>query len=82
MQIEKNGILREIKVHLEHFKQHAKDSGRCADSNTKIDKFVREIKLKGNLNTEQKQRLLQIANRCPVHRTLENTIEIESRLRE
>ncbi|MCF6347152.1 MAG: alpha/beta fold hydrolase [Flavobacteriaceae bacterium] len=73
--------LREIKVHLEHFKQHAKDSDDCADSDTKIDKFVREIKLKGNLTEEQKQRLIQIANRCPVHKTLENKIEIETTLR-
>ncbi len=74
--------LREVKVHLEHFKQHAKDSKDCSsDSNTKIDVFVREIKLKGNLTEEQKQRLLQIANKCPVHKTLENTIEIKTRLR-
>jgi putative redox protein len=73
--------LREVKVHLEHFKQHAKDSKSCSESNNKIDKFVREIKLKGELTNEQKQRLLQIANRCPVHRTLENRIEIETLLR-
>jgi len=74
--------LREVKVHLEHFKQHAKDSESCSESNNKIDKFVREIKLEGELTEEQKQRLLQIANRCPVHRTLENKIEIETTLRE
>ncbi len=74
--------LREVKVHLEHFKQHAKDCNSCSKSDNKIDKFVREIKLKGNLTEEQKQRLLQIANRCPVHRTLENTIKIETKLRE
>jgi putative redox protein len=73
--------LREIKVHLEHFKQHAKDSATCTDSNKKIDTFVREIKLKGNLSETQKQRLLEIASRCPVHRTLENNITIETRLR-
>lgn len=73
--------LREVKVHLEHFKQHAKDSDCCDKDEPKIDKFVREIKLKGNLTEEQEQRLLQIANRCPVHRTLENTIEIETKLR-
>ncbi len=73
--------LREVKVHLEHFKQHAKDSDCCDKDEPKIDKFVREINLKGNLTEEQKQRLLQIANRCPVHRTLENKIEIETKLR-
>ena len=74
--------LREVKVHLEHYKQHAKDASDCSNSSTKIDKFIREIKLKGNLTDEQKQRLLQIANRCPVHKTLENTIEIETALRQ
>jgi len=73
--------LREVKVHLEHFKQHAKDSDCCDKDEPKIDKFVREINLKGNLTEEQQQRLLQIANRCPVHRTLENNIEIETKLR-
>ncbi len=73
--------LKEVKVHLEHYKQHAKDSDCCAEDNTKIDKFVREIKLKGNLTNMQKERLIQIANRCPVHRTLENKIEIETKLR-
>ncbi len=73
--------LREVKVHLEHFKQHATDSDSCEETPTKIDKFVREIKLKGDLTEEQKQRLIQIANRCPVHKTLENKIEIETVLR-
>jgi putative redox protein len=74
--------LTEVKVHLEHFKQHAKDSEDCSQSSTKIDKFVREIKLKGKLTQEQKKRLIQIANRCPVHKTLENKIVIETKLRE
>ncbi len=74
--------LREIKVHLEHFKEHAKDSNDCSNSDKKIDKFIREIKLEGNLTKEQKNRLIQIANRCPVHKTLENNIEIETKLRE
>ena len=74
--------LQEIKVHLEHFKQHAKDSNCCDKDHPKIDKFIREIKLVGNLNTTQKQRLLEIANRCPVHRTLENKIVIETALRD
>ncbi len=73
--------LREVLVHLEHFKQHAKDSDCCDESNMKIDKFVREIELKGNLTEEQQTRLIHIANRCPVHKTLENKIEISTVLR-
>ena len=74
--------LDEVLVHLEHFKQHAEDSHDCNDDKTaKIDKFVRTIELVGNLTYEERKRLLEIANRCPVHRTLENKIEIDTVLR-
>ena len=74
--------LDEVLVHLEHFKQHAEDCNSCSDDRTaKIDKFVRTIELVGNLTFEERKRLLEIANRCPVHRTLENKIEIETILR-
>lgn len=73
--------LDEVLVHLEHYKQHAEDCLSCEDSPAKIDKFVRTIELIGNLTFEERKRLLQIANRCPVHKTLENKIEIETVLR-
>lgn len=74
--------LDEVLVHLEHFKQHAEDCNSCSDDRTaKIDKFVRTIELVGNLTFGERKRLLEIANRCPVHRTLENKIEIETVLR-
>ena len=74
--------LDEVLVHLEHFKQHAEDSQDCSDNRTaKIDKFVRTIELHGDLTFEERKRLLEIANRCPVHRTLENKIEIDTVLR-
>ena len=74
--------LDEVLVHLEHFKQHAEDCNSCSsDRTTKIDKFVRTIELVGNLTYEERKRLLEIANRCPVHRTLENKIEIDTVLR-
>ncbi|MDY7395692.1 alpha/beta fold hydrolase [Aureibaculum sp. 2210JD6-5] len=73
--------LDEVLVHLEHFKQHAEDCLSCEESPAKIDKFVRTIELIGDLTFEERKRLIQIANRCPVHRTLENKIEIETILR-
>jgi len=74
--------LDEVLVHLEHFKQHANDCNSCSSDRTaKIDKFVRTIELVGDLTFEERKRLLEIANRCPVHRTLENKIEIETVLR-
>ncbi|QCX40717.1 alpha/beta fold hydrolase [Aureibaculum algae] len=73
--------LDEVLVHLEHFKQHAEDCISCDEEPAKIDKFVRTIELIGDLTFDERKRLIQIANRCPVHRTLENKIEIETILR-
>jgi len=74
--------LDEVLVHLEHFKQHADDCNSCADDRTaKVDKFVRTIELVGDLTFNERKRLLEIANKCPVHKTLENKIEIETVLR-
>ncbi len=73
--------LDEVLVHLEHFKQHAEDCNACENNPKKIDKFVRTIELKGTLTKEQQNRLIEIANRCPVHRTLENTIEVDTLLK-
>lgn len=73
--------LDEVLVHLEHSKQHAEDCLSCEESPAKIDKFVRTIELVGKLSFDESKRLIQIANRCPVHKTLENKIEIETLLR-
>ena len=74
--------LDEVLVHLEHFKEHAEDCNSCSSDRTaKIDKFVRTIELVGNLTYNERKRLLEIANKCPVHRTLENKIEIDTVLR-
>jgi putative redox protein len=70
--------LKEVKVHLHHEKIHAKD---CKDGKQKIDKIEREIELEGDLSDDQRQRLLEIANKCPVHKTLHSPIKIESTLK-
>ncbi|GIW41249.1 MAG: hypothetical protein KatS3mg076_1826 [Candidatus Binatia bacterium] len=72
--------LEGVVVKLRHEKVHAQD---CADCETKegwIDRIEREIELQGNLDTEQRERLLEIANRCPVHRTLRSEIDIRTSL--
>lgn len=71
-----------IKVHLQHQKIHAEDCLQCDTPNGKIDKIDRIIELEGNLTEEQRQRLLEIANKCPVHRTLHNEVVVESKLME
>lgn len=72
--------LRGIEIKLWHEKIHAKDCQDCESPNSKIDFIHREIKLIGNLNEEHRQRLLEISDRCPVARTLQSEIRIETRL--
>lgn len=64
--------LENVKVHLKHEKVHANDADDENES-AQIDEMTREIELTGDLSDEQRERLLQIANKCPVHRTLSET---------
>jgi putative redox protein len=75
--------LENIIVHLEHSKVHAQDGADSEDqpSSAKIDQIVREIELEGDLTEEQKERLLSIADRCPVHRTLHGEIRVVTTLK-
>jgi putative redox protein len=63
-----------------HGKMHAEDCLGCETKEGLVDRIEREILLVGNLTDEQRQRLLEIANNCPVHRTLTTEIHIETRL--
>lgn len=69
-----------ITVHINHSREHAIDCEKCEESNAKIDTFKKSIELKGNLSDDQKRRLMQIADRCPVHKTLSQKIQIISSL--
>lgn len=72
--------LQEIEVKVEHNKDYESDCSNCEKSDAKIDVFKRSIKLKGNLDEKQKEQLLTIANKCPVHKTLAGDIKIETQL--
>lgn len=72
--------LTSVHVHLSHQKVHASDCADCETKDGKIDEIVREIRLEGDLTEEQRQRLLEIAGRCPVARTLNSEIKIRSKL--
>jgi len=72
--------LETVRVDVQHGKIHAQDCIDCSSEEGKIDRFVRIIHLQGELSPEQRQRLLEIADRCPVHRTLHGEINIRSRL--
>jgi len=74
--------LEAITVRLKHRKIHAKDCRECEAKEGKIDHIEREVELTGPLGEEQRSKLLEIANKCPVHRTLRSETVIESRLRE
>lgn len=69
-------------VRLRHEKIHAEDCATCDQNGSKIDRFERELELQGDLGTEQRRRLLEIAEKCPVHRTLHSEVKIESWLKE
>jgi putative redox protein len=71
--------LQAVTVRLEHSKIHAEDCANCETKEGKLDRIDREIELEGALTDEQKSRLMQIADRCPVHRTLTSEIEIRTR---
>jgi len=72
--------LEGVRVRLRHAKIHAAD---CEDCETKVgmlDRIERDIELVGPLDADQRARLLDIANKCPVHRTLTSEIAIRTRL--
>lgn len=72
--------LDRVHVKLSHKKVHAEDCADCESKDGKIDEIVREVTLDGDLSEEQRERLLDIANRCPVHRTLTSEIKVRTRL--
>ena len=74
--------LDEVVVHLQHYKDYAEDALGTDKKPSQIDFFDRLIEIEGNLDDSQLQRLLEIADRCPVHRTLHNPVEIKTALKE
>lgn len=81
MYAEMKGLpLTRVHVRLAHRKVHAQDCADCETREGKVDEISRDIRLEGDLSDEQRTRLLEIANRCPVHRTLTSEIKIRSRL--
>ena len=74
--------LTEVSVRLRHDKVHAEDCADCETRQGMLDSIEREISLIGALSAEQRTKLLEIAERCPVHRTLTSEIKIRTRLAE
>lgn len=72
--------LESVTVRLGHQKTHARDCEECETRDGKIDHIRLEIELEGPLEESQRRRLLEIAERCPVHRTLESEVMMETSL--
>ena len=72
---QKGWPLAHVSVDVTHDKRHASDA---ASPGTKVDVFQRVIRLEGDLDDAQRQRLLEIADKCPVHRTLEQGARVET----
>ena len=77
---QKGWPLERAAVTLAHARVHAEDCGTCEASERRIDRISRVLRLDGALDQAQRQRLLEIADRCPVHRTLRGEIEVQSSL--
>ena len=67
----KQWALASVEVQVTHAKVRASERDPLADASTRVDKFNRVIRVHGELDDVQRARLLEIADRCPVHRTLE-----------
>jgi putative redox protein len=72
--------LQGVEVRLRHGKIHAADCAECETREGKLDRIERDLVLTGSLDGDQRARLLEIADKCPVHRTLTSEISIVSRL--
>jgi putative redox protein len=72
--------LEGVEITVENDRMYAKDCADCLTQNGYIHRFSVAIKLIGNLTAEQRERMLSVAKRCPVHKTLTSEIRIDERL--
>jgi len=70
--------LEDITISLRHSKIHAKDCDDCETKEGRVDRIWRDIHLTGSLTDEQRAKLMEIADKCPVHQTLTSEINIKT----
>jgi uncharacterized OsmC-like protein len=68
--------LEDVIVHLSHSRMHAADCAECETKAGRLDRVEWTLQFQGELTTEQRTRLLEIAQMCPVHRTLRSEVHI------
>jgi uncharacterized OsmC-like protein len=73
--------LQRVITTIRHEKIHARDCADCETKEGRVDRLEREIELEGPLDDLQRKRLLEIAERCPVHRTLSSEVRLVTRLK-
>lgn len=79
MYAKRKGIeLESVEVRLDHGRIHSKDCEDCETPNALLDEIQVQILLKGNLDEAERERLMEIATRCPVHRTLVSEVKIRT----
>jgi uncharacterized OsmC-like protein len=72
--------LESVTVRLRHSRIHAADCASCEAEEGMLDRIERDLQFIGALTDEQRAKLLEISNKCPVHRTLSSEIDIQTRL--
>jgi putative redox protein len=72
--------LERVTVELRHDKIHAQDCAECESRDGKVDRIERIVRLEGTLDAAMRAKLLEIANKCPVHRTLHSEVTVPTRL--
>ena len=68
--------LANVEIRVRFFRSHVKDCEQCMDKEAMLDRIDTQVKLEGALNAAQRARLLEIGQRCPVHRTLKSGIHV------
>ena len=76
----KNLAIKHIKVELKHSRNYLLDCQECEEQSQGIEAIVREISFIGELDAKQQVRFLEIADKCPVHKTLHNNVKVVSKL--
>jgi len=72
----KNWKIESVETHINYAKDYAKDCENCLDDMSKIDTFSREIIIKADLDKEQLDKIISIADKCPVHKTLTTPTQV------
>ncbi len=79
MYADRKGLaLETVEVRLSHARIHARDCETCETEKGMLDEIQSQIRLEGDLDETQRARLLEIATRCPVHRTLSSEVKIRT----